>query len=112
MNEMINNDDLLKDIDEQVRVLVLVTGTLESGESQWAYASIPLTKYDAFKAAEAKGHYDLGEFGRIMEHGEGSEPPADIIQKMKDEHGADHKFEDELDAMMAEVDALIDKELK
>ena len=104
--------DIFKEIDEQVRVLVLVTGTLEDGASQWAYASIPFTKYEAFKAAEAKGHYDLGEFGRVLEHGEGSEPPAEVVQKMKDEFGADHKFEEELEAMMQQVDALIDKELK
>ena len=107
-----NEQALFKDIDEQVRILVLITGTLEDGGTHWAYASIPFTKYEAFKAAEAKGNYDLGDYGRILEHGEGAEPPADVVRKMTEEHGADHKFEEELDAMMQQVNAMIDKEVK
>lgn len=97
---------LPENADDSLRILVLVTGELDDGSSHWAYASIPFTKYEAFKAAEAKGDYDLGVYGRIVEHGAGKEPPAEIIQKMKDEHGADHKFEEELNEIMKQVDQL------
>jgi len=109
MKEQDEQTDIFKDIDEQIRVLVLVTGTLEDGTSQWAYASIPLTRYEAFKKAQGNGHYDLGDYGLILENGGGNKPPAEIIQKMKDEHGTDHKFEDEMDAMMRNFNALIAK---
>lgn len=112
MKERDEQTDIFKDIDEQLRIIVLVTGALEDGTSQWAYASIPLTKYEAFKAAQDKGHYDLGDYGIILEHGSGKEPPAAIIQKMKDEHGADHKFEEELDAMIKNFNALLGKNIK
>lgn len=99
-----NEHELLKELDEKMRILVLVSGALEDGSSHWAYASVPMTKYEAFKAAEKQGDYDLAAFGHILEHGTGNEPPADIIQKMKDKYGANHKFEEELDAMMQQIE--------
>jgi hypothetical protein len=95
-----NEQDILQDIDENIRILVLVTGVLEDGSAHWAYASVAFIQYEAFKAAEKQGNYDLSAYGRILEHGAGSEPSAEIIQKMKDEYGADHKFEQELEQIM------------
>ena len=92
--------DLLRQMDEEVQILVLVTGTLSDGSEHYAYASIPPSKYQAFKAAEAKGNYDLAAFGNILRHGEGKTPPADVMQEMEEQHGADHMFEAELEAMI------------
>lgn len=97
----------LQDIDKKVQILVLITGTLEDGSPHWAYASIPVTRYELFKQAEKAGHYDLGDFGRILTHGKGSMPDAAVIQQMKDQYGADSVFEEELEGMLAQVDKVL-----
>ena len=101
------NPDLRKEIDDNVKILVLVRGMLESGNPHWAYAAIPLSRYELFKQAEARGNYDLGDFGRIITHGSGKEPDEATIQRLKEEYGADHQFEEELGRMMQQVDAAL-----
>ncbi len=96
-------EELLKKMDEDVGILVLVQGTLPDGKSHYAYASIPPSKYMAFKEAEAAGNYDLADFGKILAHGEGVEPPSDVVKRMADEHGASHTFEEDFEAWLAEI---------
>lgn len=94
--EIPSEEELLKMMDEDIGILVLVQGTLPDGSEHYAYASIPPSKYMFFKEAEAKGNYDLGKFGKILAHGKGKNPPADVEKRMKDEYGANHRFEEEL----------------
>src|SRR5262245_3045997 len=89
---------ILKQMDEDVGILVLVQGTLPDGSAHYAYASVPPSRYMAFKEAEAKGNYDLAQFGNILAHGKGKEPPADVRARMEQEYGANHRFEEELEA--------------
>lgn len=105
-------ESLLKQIDEDVNILVLVSGELSDGSAHYAYASIPPSQYDAFKAAEAKGNYDLAHFGKILAHGAGHEPPASVIKEMEEKYGANHKFEEELEAMTGRIEAALLAEYK
>lgn len=93
---------LLKQMDADVGILVLVQGTLPDGSAYYAYASIPPSKYMAFKEAEAKGHYDLAQFGKILAHGKGTEPPPEVVKQMAEEHGASHTFEEDFEKWVAE----------
>ena len=76
---------LMQQIDEEVNILVLVSGTLEDGSAHYAYVSIPPSKYVAFKQAEAAGHYNLADYGTILHHGAGKQPGADVQQQMEAE---------------------------
>ncbi|MEZ5690369.1 MAG: hypothetical protein R3D71_01725 [Rickettsiales bacterium] len=98
--------NIFEEIDKNVRILTLITGTLEDGSEHWAYASIPFSKYQNFKEAEKKGNYDLADYGSILKHGVGKIPPENIIQEMKEEYGADHRFEEELEQIMRQIDGL------
>jgi alpha/beta superfamily hydrolase len=100
-------EELAQKIDEDMGVLVLVSGTLVDGKSHYAYASIPPTKYHAFKAAQEAGNYDLSAFGEILAHGEGLNPPPHIRQKMEEDYGANHYFEEELEALMQKINEAI-----
>lgn len=62
-------------------VVVLVKGLSAKGQKQYAYALIPVERYEAYKQAEAKGNYNLGEFGIILYRGSGHEPPEEIRLK-------------------------------
>lgn len=100
---------MLKKMDADVGILVLVSGTLPDGSSHYAYASIPPSKYMAFKEAEAAGNYDLAEFGKILAHGEGKDPPPDVVKQMADEHGASLTFEADFEKWLADFGkAIID----
>ena len=84
-------------------ILVLVSGTLTNGQSHYAYASIAPSKYAAFKQAEAKGDYDLAQFGKILAHGEGEEPPQEVKQQMQEEFGVNHYLEEDLGRLMQKM---------
>ena len=99
----LNEDELLKLMDEDVQILTLVQGTLEDGSPHYAYVSIPPSRYQAFKTAEAAGSYNLALFGKILAHGKGKEPPADVQKRMVEEYGANHHFEEDLDRMMQDL---------
>lgn len=94
---------MLKKMDADVGILVLVSGTLPDGSPHYAYASIPPSKYMAFKEAEAAGNYDLARFGKILAHGEGKDPPPDVVRQMADEHGASLTFEEDFEKFLAEI---------
>lgn len=77
-------------------MLVLVKGLSPSGEVQYAYATIPFEKYEAFMSAQAAGAYDLSAFGTILCHGKGLEPPIEVQTKMEKTYGALHDFEQQI----------------
>ena len=98
---------LLKQLDSQLRILVLVKGRLANGESHYAYASMPPSAYAAFKEAEAAGAYDLADFGDILAHGSGDQPPADVMAQMESSHGADHELESKLQSLLGDIQGRI-----
>jgi len=96
--------ELLEQIDADLQILVLVQGTLADGSKHYAYASIPPSRYEAFKTAERAGNYDLAEFGKVLEHGPGT-PSAEVEQRMAAEYGANHRFEEELQNWMKQLNS-------
>ena len=99
MNKKPKAPNFLKELDEEVGILTLVTGRSKDGCPYYAYALIPPSRYRAFKEAEKKGKYDLADYGKILTHGEG-EPSVEIQKEMKEKYGANPKFENELDAVL------------
>jgi len=87
------------------RILTLVTGTLRDGSAHYAYASIPLARYMDFKLAESRGGYRLEDYGEVVAHGEGLEPPAEMRRRMEEERGANHLFEEELTKLLDQMQA-------
>jgi superoxide dismutase len=101
---------MLEQIDEDVQILTLVVGQLADGRDHYAYVSIPPSKYEAFKAAEAKGNYNIAEFGKILHHANGREPTAAVKKEMEEKYGADHCFEENLQAMEKRIAAALKSE--
>lgn len=95
-------EDILKKMDADVGILVLVQGKLADGSDHYAYASVPPSKYQAFKDAEAAGNYNLADFGKILAHGKGNEPSPEVQKQMADEHGANLRFEEEFNQWLEE----------
>jgi hypothetical protein len=111
MDACVNKPDdiesLLKQMDEDVNILTLVGGTLADGREHYAYVSIPPSKYEAFRAAEAKGNYNLADFGKILFHADGREPSAQVMKDMEEKYGANHRFEEELETMTKRIESAI-----
>jgi len=101
---------LFEQVDADLQILVLVSGELADGSAHYAYASIPPSKYAAFKEAEVRGNYDLGDFGTILRHGPGLNPPPDVERAMEEEYGTSHHFEEELLALGRQIEAELGKQ--
>jgi hypothetical protein len=99
-------EEILWQMDEDVQILTLVQGTLADGGAHYAYVSIPPSKYMAFKQAEAKGNYNLRDFGKVLHHAKGK-PSAEVQKQMAEQYGADHRFEEEINAMVAKMQAAL-----
>jgi hypothetical protein len=102
----ISEDELFRLMDEDVQILVLVQGTLADGSPHYAYVSIPPSRYQAFKEAEASGNYDLAAYGKILAHGAGKEPTSDVQSRMRQEYGANHRFEEEINQWIEQLQRL------
>lgn len=91
-----------KFLDEKARIIVLVRGELEEGGPYYAYLALMPSKADAYEKAMASGKVvSLSEFGKVIEWGKGENPPEDVVQRME-ELGFNHRFEEELQAIVAE----------
>ena len=103
---------LLKQIDGDVNILVLISGQLADGSEHYAYLSVPPGKYQAFKTAEAKGGYDASQFGTILAHGKGLTPPLHVQQELEKLYGANHRFEEELAELSRRIEKALLNEFK
>lgn len=95
--------DLLKQADETVGVLQLVTGTLEDGDEFYAYVVMSPSGYAAFMKVKDKGGYNLEDYGEIVAAGEGLTPSPEVAGEMRDLYGADPQFEEKLVAITGKV---------
>ena len=62
----------------------------------WAYMCIKPSMADSFRKARDSGKFNMGDYGTIIEAGEGSEVPADIKDRMARDYGAQEDYEDEI----------------
>jgi len=97
------SDEETQALDEALNILVLISGKLKDGAAHYAYLSVPLSKYELFKQAEAAGNYDAAQYGKILAHGKGKEPPLDVQQRMEEEYSVNHTFEKDVNDMMARL---------
>lgn len=93
-------ESLIRQMDEQLKLLLLVTGALKDGTRHYAYVSMQLSRYPAFRQAEAAGNYNLAEFGEIVAHGEGNAPPASVKSEIEAAYAATHLFEPQLQDLL------------
>ncbi len=71
--------------EEATLVTVRVDGQDESGAPFWAFVKMTLDRYQDFLGQSGGGH--LQDFGEILAHGTGREPPPEVLAQMRDEHG-------------------------
>lgn len=89
--------------DEAPSTIMLITGEDVDSNPQWVYARIPAENYLAFKEAEAKGNYDVTQYGEVLRFGTGVTPPDSIKKEMAELYDCDEQFEDKLMQMFEEV---------
>ncbi len=78
-------------------VYVLVKGVKGDGQDFWAYVGMTPEKFLAFKQVEKDGSYNLADFGSIVKHGSGTEPPAEIVRFMRENYNFDETLENSLE---------------
>lgn len=85
-------------IDDHIGIIVLVRGERDDDEGArepfWAYLSVPPSKFEEFKEAEASGVYNMNDYGEVLKYGLGeSDPPPEAVQEMQDEYGINPDIE-------------------
>ncbi len=79
MKELVNKED-------DSGFIMLVNMNIDN-KDYWAYLMVPARNYDSFMEAQSKGLCNIKEYGDIVEWGEGTEPPADILKNLEKEYG-------------------------
>lgn len=77
-------------------MVLLVCGQDEYERNFWAYICVKPSMAEPFRQARESGTFNLGEFGTIIEAGEGSTPPTDIQERMERDYGVKPDYEEEL----------------
>lgn len=90
----------IRQLDETLQILLLVTGALQDGRTHYAYVSMPLSRYPAFRQAEAEGNYNLADFGEIIMHGDGEIPPESVRKQMEERYSKTHMLEAQFQTML------------
>ncbi len=85
-------------------VMVLCKGKQDDGKPFWAYVCVKPSMAKSFKEARDKGAFNLEEFGTIIEHGNGSDVPADIRKRMERDYGVKHDYESQLLKAIATIE--------
>jgi len=99
VDKWFNRGDHAEPNDEpEIGVVTLITGKDMNSNAQYAYAFIPARNYHDFSlAVEKGGSYKVSDFGYVLCHGNGAEPPERVKQEMKDKYAASDQFEKELE---------------
>jgi len=77
-------------------LILLCRGTDAENKPIWAYLCIKPSMASAFKYARERGNFDIGDYGTVLESGDGDEPPARIKARMERDYGVNHVFEEQL----------------
>jgi hypothetical protein len=67
-----------------------------SGEPYWAYLAVKPSRAKAFRDAIRSGQLQLQDYGEIICWGEGEDVPAEMRQKMEQEHRVNHTLQEEI----------------
>jgi hypothetical protein len=66
--------------------LFLVRGNDSTGRAAWYFVLVDPAKKSAFRKAFS-GQVELTAYGRIINSGYGTDPPASVMERMKTEYG-------------------------
>lgn len=77
-------------------MVLLCTGQDEYDRNFWAYICIKPSMAEPFRIAREQGNFNLGEYGTIIEAGEGTAPPAEVKTRMERDYGVSDNYEEEL----------------
>src|SRR5213075_1271701 len=70
---------------ERANNLFLVRGNDSTGRAAWYFVLVDPAKRTSFRKASA-GQLELNAYGRIVASGYGTDPPADVRERMKTEY--------------------------
>ena len=62
----------------------------------WAYMCIKPSMAESFRKARDEGNFNLGDYGTIIEAGEGNIVPQDVKDRMSRDYGVQEDYEDQL----------------
>lgn len=77
-------------------MVLLCRGVDAHNRRFWAYMCIKPSMADAFRRAHEQGTFNMGDFGTIIEAGEGEQPPPDVLQRMERDYGVKANYEKDL----------------
>lgn len=77
-------------------LVLLCRGTDMYGRRFWAYMCIKPSMAEAFKKARDSGSLNFGDYGTIIEAGEGNDVPLDVRARMSRDYGVRDDYENEL----------------
>lgn len=100
--ERAEDEKLLRELDKAMRIIVLVQGIMANDKAGYAYVLMRPEQYEAFEHARQIGAHNVAEFGEVIAHGEGLEPPQETQNWVEERFGADHLFQYKLVRLMEE----------
>lgn len=107
---MDKKDEFEKIIDSEIGYIEFIQATYldedKTEKQHWYYVSIAPSKYEAFKSAQENGSYDIKDFGEILYHGPGTEPPEDIKELMREAYGIQDDFENHLSQAVKQINRM------
>jgi hypothetical protein len=77
-------------------IVLLCRGKDAYDRDFWAYMCIKPSMAESFKEAQKRGNMCIGDFGTIIEAGEGTDAPAEVQQRMQRDYGVRHDYEEQL----------------
>ncbi len=77
-------------------IVLLCRGTDMYNRKFWAYMCIKPSMAEAFKKARDEGSFNLGDYGTIIEAGEGGEAPPEVKNRMARDYGVKDDYEGDL----------------
>jgi hypothetical protein len=78
-------DEMRRAIDEATTLVVLVRGVTVAGDPVWAFVLMTPSSHGAYLRAAPDG-CNIDDYGTVVAHGAGPEPPPDVVARMRREH--------------------------
>lgn len=77
-------------------MVLLYRGNDMYGRRFWAYMCIKPSMAEAFRKAREAGEFNLGDYGTIIEAGEGDNVPPEVELRMARDYGVRADYEEDL----------------
>jgi len=77
-------------------IVVLCQGRDKYNRNFWAYMCVKPSMAESFRKARESGTLHMGDYGTIIEAGEGSEPPEEVRARMERDYGVRQDYDEQL----------------